>query len=271
MSLGIVAEHLAVAIHNSRLARAVAAARSAGGAPAAGARAARQRDADRLLDQPHGAVAERAPGAGIRADGERRAARIGELSQMAFEEMRALLRELMPAKRLSTPRAARRRCTCSPARLLEQHGLATAVTRLLPVMVPGNLVAAPGFRRLCAAGGDRNERALFRVCQEAVSNVIRHAEAERVKVSVRVERNACTCASPTTVAASRKTRHGGSASPAWNDGWWSLAERCGCGRGGRMARSCTPRYPGWMGRRRGSVSPRCPAPRSTTRFPGNAP
>jgi signal transduction histidine kinase len=32
----------------------------------------------------------------------------------------------------------------------------------------------------------RHERALLRVCQEAVSNVIRHAEARRVEVSVRV-------------------------------------------------------------------------------------
>ena len=34
---------------------------------------------------------------------------------------------------------------------------------------------------------ETHERALLRVCQEAVSNVIRHAEARRVKVSVSVD------------------------------------------------------------------------------------
>lgn len=55
--------------------------------------------------------------------------------------------------------------------LLVQHGLATAMTRLLPVMVPGNLALHLAFNGYVPQAV-RHERALLRVCQEAVSNVI---------------------------------------------------------------------------------------------------
>jgi signal transduction histidine kinase len=70
--------------------------------------------------------------------------------------------------------------------LLEQHGLETAVTRLLPVMVPGTLGLHLDFQGY-APQAVRHERALLRVCQEAVSNVIRHAGAGRVGIVVRAE------------------------------------------------------------------------------------
>jgi signal transduction histidine kinase len=189
MSLGIVAEHLAVAIHNARLAE-------------QSQRVAVLEERQRLARELHDNVtqilssislmAQSLSGAWRKdpADGERRAARLGELSQMAFEEMRALLRELTPcdepsAALGSTPLQA------LAGVLLEQHGLATAVTRLLPVMVPGNLVLHLDFDGYVPQAL-RNERALLRVCQEAVSNVIRHSGAGRVKVSVRVgDRDLC--------------------------------------------------------------------------------
>ena len=51
-------------------------------------------------------------------DGERRAARLGELAQMAFAEMRALLHELMPGEEPHPASHSQRphRCTCSRAR-----------------------------------------------------------------------------------------------------------------------------------------------------------
>ena len=52
-------------------------------------------------------------------------------------------------------------------------------------MVPGNLALHLDFDGYVPQVL-RNERALLRVCQEAVSNVIRHSQAGRVKVSVRV-------------------------------------------------------------------------------------
>ena len=80
-----------------------------------------------------------------------------------------------------TPGEAPPGVACSPAPLhvlagavLEQHGLATAVTRLLPVMVPGNLSLRLDFDGYVPQVV-RHEQALLRVCQEAVSNVIRHA------------------------------------------------------------------------------------------------
>jgi signal transduction histidine kinase len=184
MSLGIVAEHLAVAIHNARLAE-------------QSQRVAVLEERQRLARELHDNVtqilssislmAQSLTGAWKKdpADGERRAARLGELSQMAFEEMRALLRELMPSDEPVPAALGAAPLQALAGALLEQHGLATAVTRLLPVMVPGNLALHLDFDGYVPQA-IRNERALLRVCQEAVSNVIRHSRATRVKVSVRV-------------------------------------------------------------------------------------
>ena len=185
MSLGIVAEHLSVAIHNSRLNE-------------QSQRLAVLEERQRLARELHDNVTQIVSSISLMAqslsgawrrdphDGERRAARMGELAQMAFEEMRALLRELMPGEAsLDAARNAAPPHVLAGA-LLEQHGLATAVTRLLPVMVPGRLSLHLDFDGYVPQA-EAHERALFRVCQEAVSNVIRHAEAERVKVSVRVD------------------------------------------------------------------------------------
>jgi hypothetical protein len=92
---------------------------------------------------------------------------------MAFEEMRALLRELMPCEDPAVATLTAAPLQALAGALLQQHGLATAVTRLLPVMVPGNLVLHLDFDGYVPQVL-RNERALLRVCQEAVSNVIRH-------------------------------------------------------------------------------------------------
>jgi len=184
MSLGIVAEHLAVAIHNARLAE-------------QSQRVAVLEERQRLSRELHDNVTQILSSISLMAqslnaawrkdpaDGERRAARLGELSQMAFEEMRALLRELMPCEEPSAAALGATPLQALAGVLVEQHGLATAVTRLLPVMVPGNLVLQLDFDGYVPQVL-RNERALLRVCQEAVSNVIRHSQAGRVKVSVRV-------------------------------------------------------------------------------------
>ena len=185
MSLGVVAEHLAVAIHNARLNE-------------QSQRLAVLEERQRLARELHDNVTQILSSISLMAqslsaawrkdaaDGERRAARMGELAQMAFEEMRALLRELLPGEATfgTAPSAAPLHVLAGA--LLEQHGLATAVTRLLPVMVPGNLALRLDFDGYVPQTA-RHERALLRVCQEAVSNVIRHAEAKRVKVTVRVD------------------------------------------------------------------------------------
>jgi signal transduction histidine kinase len=185
MSLGIVAEHLAVAIHNARLNQ-------------QSQRLAVLEERQRLARELHDNVTQILSSISLMsqslsaawrrdpADGERRATRMAELAQMAFEEMRALLRELMPGE--VSVDAARSAATLHvlAGALLEQYGLATAVTRLLPLMVPGRLALQLDFDGYVPQTSAR-ERALLRVCQEAVSNVIRHAEAGRVKVSMRVD------------------------------------------------------------------------------------
>jgi two-component system NarL family sensor kinase len=183
MSLGVVAEHLAVAIHNARLNE-------------QSQRLAVLEERQRLARELHDNVTQIVSSISLMAqslaaawqrdplDGERRAARMAELAQMAFAEMRALLHELMPGEAPGGSRGAAPLYVLAGA-LLEQYGLATAVTRLLSVMVPGNLALHLDF------GGYvpqvlQHERALLRVCQEAVSNVVQHAEARQVNVSARV-------------------------------------------------------------------------------------
>jgi signal transduction histidine kinase len=195
MSMGIVAEHLAVALHNARLNE-------------QSQRLVVLEERQRLARELHDNVTQILSSISLMAqsltaawrkdplDGERRAERLGELAQMAFGEMRALLQELMPGEGLSgeepsadiskdDARSAAQLQVLAGA-LLEQHGLETAVTRLLPVMVPGNLGLHLDFLGY-APQAVRHERALLRVCQEAVSNVIRHAEAGRVSIVVRAD------------------------------------------------------------------------------------
>jgi len=185
MSLGVVAEHLVVAIHNARLKE-------------QSQRLAVLEERQRLARELHDNVTQILSSISLMAqslsaawgkdpcDGERRAARLGQLAQMAFDEMRALLEELTPGEGSAGADRSAGPLQVLAGALLEQHGLATAVTRLLPVMVPGRLALHLDFDGYVPQAKAR-ERALLRVCQEAVSNVIRHAEAGRVKVSARVD------------------------------------------------------------------------------------
>lgn len=184
ISLEIVAEHLAVAIHNARLFEQTQ-------------RLVVLEERQRLARELHDNVtqilssislmAQSLPDAWRRnpQDGERRATRVGELSQMAFAEMRALLQELTPtAPRKNGPQDPTRLNLLAGA-LLEQQGLAAALTRLVSVLVPGNLAFRFDFEGYLPQAL-AHEQALLRVCQEAVSNVIRHARARRLEISAKV-------------------------------------------------------------------------------------
>lgn len=104
------------------------------------------------------------------AEAERRATRLGELARLAFAELRAMLHELAP--RPSSPAVA-----ATPQRL------SARLHRLLHAMVPP-------YVRLDLDTGDcppqieSHEEAILRVCQEAVSNAVRHAAPSRIRVSV---------------------------------------------------------------------------------------
>lgn len=129
-----------------------------------------------LLSQALPAAYRRDP-----AEGEKRVARLQQLAQTAFAEMRMLLRELMPRSDPKTPAApvSRRSQAFAGIELLKQHALPGALQRLASVMVPEQLRWALDAAAYTPQALELEE-ALFRIGQEALSNVIRHAQARRV-------------------------------------------------------------------------------------------
>lgn len=183
-TIEIVADHLAVAIQNARLIE-------------QGREAAVWQERARLRRELHDSVtqilssinllAQALPSAwhASPADGERRAQRLSELAQTAFAEMRALLRELQPPEQAAQNISRRGRSFLGLERL-KDGGLGAALPRLLETLLPETLV-----RRYDVACWTpqhlAHEEALYRVCQEAVSNVIRHSCATRIEVEARVD------------------------------------------------------------------------------------
>jgi signal transduction histidine kinase len=117
-------------------------------------------------------------------EGEQRAQRIHTLAQTAYAELRNLLRELSPAER-SSPQISRESQTMLGMDRLQSAGLAAALTKLLPTLVPESLRLELRFEGYVMQEL-AHEEALYRVCQEAVSNVIRHANASRIWVEASV-------------------------------------------------------------------------------------
>ncbi len=169
-SLEIVAEHLGLAIVNSRLVE-------------YGKQLAVLQERQKLARDLHDNVTQILSSMSLitqsiseawrsdAAEGERRVARLGELARLAFGELQAMQRELMP-------RRADDRCL-----RLASLRLPERMHRLLYAMVP------PEVRLELKTGGypaqsEASEEAMLRVCQEAVSNAIRHAAPTRINVSI---------------------------------------------------------------------------------------
>ena len=185
VSLEIIAEHLAVAIQNARLFQ------QAG-------RLAIIEERHRLARELHDNVTQILSSISLLSqslveawkkapdDGERRVRRLGELSQMGFAEMRALLRELT----LDEPGDPVASCPVAQALatedLLGQQGLAMALRRIVAVMTPGDLHVLLHFDRYLAQPL-ASEQAMLRICQEGLSNVVRHARAHRVDIRASVD------------------------------------------------------------------------------------
>lgn len=183
-TIEIVADHLAVALRNAHLIEHNRA-------------AAVWQERQRLRRELHDSVTQILSSISLLAqalpsawrasaqEGERRAQRLAELAQTAFAEMRALLRELQPPAEAAPAISQRGRSFLGLERLRD-GGLAPALTRLLDTMIPETLAR----RYLFDAWVPQHlphEEALYRVCQEAVSNVIRHSGAHRVEIEARVE------------------------------------------------------------------------------------
>ena len=110
-------------------------------------------------------------------EGERRAHRLEELAQLAFAEMRALLRELRPVAdgSATTPAALGSRDE------LASYGLRRALQRLLAVLAPEHphvTLDFSGYRFQAL----EHEEALYRICQEAIANALRHSGAENLSI-----------------------------------------------------------------------------------------
>lgn len=118
------------------------------------------------------------------AEGERRVARLLELSQSALAELRALLAELRPAEPETPPQVMQ---VAEPSRVrIRRDGLVPALRALCHGMARDGLRIEVDTSGYVPQSPDQEET-FFRVVQEALSNVTRHAQAQRVTVRLRVD------------------------------------------------------------------------------------
>lgn len=133
-----------------------------------------------LLSQTLATAWERSP-----EEGARRAARLQQLAQTAFAEMRMLLHQLAPSQLGSITQVSRRSRVLVGVENLREHALPSALTKLLATAVPETIAVKSSFAGYVPQKLELEE-ALYRVCQEAISNTVRHAGAQRVRVEAAV-------------------------------------------------------------------------------------
>ena len=178
--LKIVADQMGVAIANARL-HAVARDRAA------------SEERNRLARELHDSVTQllfsvtliaQSLGAAWKrdaAEGERRVARLLELSQTALAEMRTLLSELRPpSDPAGDPETAP---VARAADAIRRYGLVGALRR------HARGLSADGLRVAFSSWGyvpvaREHEYELFRIAQEALHNVVKHASAKTVELSL---------------------------------------------------------------------------------------
>lgn len=115
------------------------------------------------------------------AEGEHRVQRLLELSQVALAEMRALLQELRPPE----PMASVQNPLPGIFRIA-QEGLVAALQHHVRQLQQDGLqidVETQGYPRLAI----EREQMLYRIVQEALNNVVKHAQATRVLIKLSEE------------------------------------------------------------------------------------
>jgi signal transduction histidine kinase len=113
-------------------------------------------------------------------EGERRAQRLEELARLAFAEMRALLRELRPVATDGSPDGG----ALSSRDEVASYGLRRALQRLLAILAPETPEISLDFSNYRYQALE-HEEALYRICQEAIANALRHSGA--AKISIRAQ------------------------------------------------------------------------------------
>jgi signal transduction histidine kinase len=119
-------------------------------------------------------------------EGAHRAARLSELAQMAFAELRALLKELSPSPVIRSGITARLPQVPIGVVQLHQQGLAMTIERVITAMMPMQVTQRMSFAAYRPQALE-HEEALLRVCQEAASNAIRHSGATSVAIEAGVD------------------------------------------------------------------------------------
>jgi signal transduction histidine kinase len=117
-------------------------------------------------------------------EGERRAHRLEELARLAFAEMRALLRELRP---LATDADATGAAHGSRDEVAS-YGLRRALQRLLAVIAPEQPLVSLDFSGYRYQALELEE-ALYRICQEAIANALRHSGAKNISIRAQALEN----------------------------------------------------------------------------------
>ncbi len=180
--VGIIADQLAVAIENARL-------------YASAQQVAVLEERQRLARELHDAVTQHLSSLTLmaqtlgpaydrgREEGEGRARRVVELSQVALDEMRVLLAELRPRVRDRSGGPEAEAPAGSARARLRHHGLAEALALLAGDVscdaLPVDTDLASYVPRPLA-----EEEALYRIAQEALSNVVKHAGATYVQLQL---------------------------------------------------------------------------------------
>jgi GAF domain-containing protein/anti-sigma regulatory factor (Ser/Thr protein kinase) len=127
-----------------------------------------------LIAQSVGSAWRRNP-----TDGEQRIQRLLELSQSALAEMRALLVELRPSdpsEQMSPP-------TPPSMRQVQEHGLAYALRAHTATLRHEGLTINLAIDEQLQPTGEQAEM-LFRIAQESLNNVVKHARASRVQIKL---------------------------------------------------------------------------------------